>query len=419
MDHIPGHNSVLGAAFNVLNSIIGSGIIGLPYALNNAGMVTGVLMLVVIGAVSLYSTYILVLTGKRTGAMHYSEVTRRVLGPIGYQCLNASMVLSLLGVLVTYLIILGDIVVGLRATYLPDMEWVTRSVIIAGIAYVLVLPLLFFRHAGPLAKISVVAVVALPVILAIIAIRAPLYASEQSGFPLVVGPHVFRALGVLCFSYCSAHAAFQNFSGLKHRTLGNWAKAVSLAGAAAILVCCGFAITGLMSFGSQVQANIFLNFPDTDIYLSTAKLIFCLTLAATFPLTYYPVRDTFTHVFGIDTSSPGGHLAESLFTLVCLTSVVWLASVCTDLGLAYELIGAATATTLSFIFPALMFLKAGTNVTLSRALFNNDDEEADSLLLDSDKHRWRRQVWQWMGGWFTLYFGIVVFLVGTFNVILR
>ncbi|KAJ2013872.1 hypothetical protein GGI14_005157, partial [Coemansia sp. S680] len=221
---VPGTNSVNGAVFNVLNSIIGSGIIGLPYALSNAGMATGLAMLVVVGLVSQFAIYTLVLTGKRVGAMHYSEVAQITLGTFGYQALSASIIVSLVGVVTTYLVILGDISSSLRQTYLPAQEWLTRTVAIAIVAYIFVLPLLFFRHSGPLAKYSVVSIAALPVILLIIAVRAPVYASVATAtdYPVVIGPHVFRALGVLCFSYCSAHAAFQNFLGLRERTMKNW-----------------------------------------------------------------------------------------------------------------------------------------------------------------------------------------------------
>ncbi|KAJ2865587.1 hypothetical protein GGH94_002104 [Coemansia aciculifera] len=315
---VPGTNSVNGAVFNVLNSIIGSGIIGLPYALSNAGMVTGLAMLVVVGLVSQFAIYTLVLTGKRVSAMHYSEVAHITLGTLGYQALSASIIVSLVGVVTTYLVILGDISSSLRQTYLPAQEWLTRTVSIAIVAYAFVLPLLFFRHSGPMAKYSVVSVAALPIILLIIAIRAPVYASVTTAtdYPVVLGPHVFRALGVLCFSYCSAHAAFQNFLGLRERTMKNWKRATTIATWIAIALCCAFAAIGLASFGSGVQANIFLNFPTTDAYVNIARVLFCLTLVLTFPLSFYPIRDTFTHLLHIHSQQRmvSGRVLESLLT---------------------------------------------------------------------------------------------------------
>ncbi|KAJ2810691.1 hypothetical protein H4S07_002527 [Coemansia furcata] len=426
---VPGTNSVNGAAFNVLNSIIGSGIIGLPYALSNAGMITGLAMLVVVGLVSQFAIYTLVLTGKRVGAMHYSEVAQITLGTLGYQALSASIIVSLVGVVTTYLVILGDISSSLRQTYLPAQEWLSRSVAIAIVGYVFILPLLFFRHSGPLAKYSVVSIAALPVILLIVAIRAPAYASTATAtdYPVVIGPHVFRALGILCFSYCSAHAAFQNFLGLRERTMKNWMRVTTLATWVAIVICCAFAAIGLASFGSGVQANIFLNFPTTDTYVNIARVLFCLTLVLTFPLSFYPIRDTLTHLLHIHSQQRrvSGRVLESLLTVSALTFVCILAAKCTNLGVAYELVGAATATTISFIFPALIFLHGGTDVTLKSAMdFGLPTTTSTMLPLlgnsgDDTPTRWNGLVWQWLGGWFMLLFGIAVFIVGTTSTLQR
>ncbi|KAJ2690374.1 hypothetical protein IWW39_000773 [Coemansia spiralis] len=426
---VPGTNSVNGAVFNVLNSIIGSGIIGLPYALSNAGMATGLAMLVTVGLVSQFAIYTLVLTGRRVGAMHYSEVARITLGKLGSQALSLSVIVSLAGVVTTYLVILGDIFSSLRLTYLPAQEWLTRSVAIAIVAYVFILPLLFFRHSGPMAKYSVVSVAALPVILLIVAIRAPAYASTTTAtdYPVVIGPHVFRALGVLSFSYCSAHAAFQNFLGLRERTMQNWRHATTIATWVAIALCCAFAAIGLASFGSGVQANIFLNFPTTDAYVNIARVLFCLTLVLTFPLSFYPIRDTLTHLLCIHSEQRrvSGRSLESMLTVSALTFICVVAANCTDLGVAYELVGAASATTISFIFPALIFLHGGTDVTLKGAInFGLHASTTTVLPLlgagdSSTSARWRCLVWQWLGGWFTLLFGMLVFVVGTFSTLQR
>ncbi|KAJ1719866.1 hypothetical protein LPJ53_005437 [Coemansia erecta] len=417
-----GTNSVGEAAFNVLNSIVGSGIIGLPYALNGAGMATGILMLVVVGLLSQFATYILVLAGKRTGAMHYSEVARLTLGEAGYRALSGSIVVSLFGVVATYLIILGDISASLRQTYLPDHQWATRSVLIALISYVLILPLLFFRHSGPMAKWSVVSVAALPVILLLVAVRAPLYSADSAAeYPVIVGHNLFPSLGVLSFSFCSAHAAFQNFLGLRVRTMRNWLRATTIAAWAGIAVSSLFALVGLVSFGSAVRANIFLNFPDTDGYINLARALFCLTLVLTFPLSFYPIRDTLTHVF-VPGSHDGarGRAAETVFTLVTLTMVCFTATRCTDLGRAYELVGAATATTISFIFPAMIYLRGERgadllkDVAASVPLLRAPSGGSDAA--DAQKAAyWRRRA----GAWLTLGFGVAVFVIGTSTALQR
>ncbi|KAJ2320574.1 hypothetical protein IWW51_004601, partial [Coemansia sp. RSA 2702] len=105
--------------FNLLNTIIGSGVLCLPYALHNAGFVFGLLMLGVIAVLSQFSLYVLVLTGKRTGTSHFSSVTEAALGNFGYHLLNYSMIIDMVGTVTLYLMIVGDMVTALANIYLP------------------------------------------------------------------------------------------------------------------------------------------------------------------------------------------------------------------------------------------------------------------------------------------------------------
>ncbi|KAJ2320365.1 hypothetical protein IWW52_001415 [Coemansia sp. RSA 2704] len=140
--------------FNLLNTIIGSGVLCLPYALHNAGFVFGLLMLGVIAVLSQFSLYVLVLTGKRTGTSHFSSVTEAALGNFGYHLLNYSMIIDMVGTVTLYLMIVGDMVTALANIYLPVA--CTRSSVIMIVSFLVILLLLFFRNTGPLARFSVV-----------------------------------------------------------------------------------------------------------------------------------------------------------------------------------------------------------------------------------------------------------------------
>lgn len=48
-------STVLGASFNFINSIVGAGIIGLPYAIKECGFFTGVFCLVMVAVIVNYS----------------------------------------------------------------------------------------------------------------------------------------------------------------------------------------------------------------------------------------------------------------------------------------------------------------------------------------------------------------------------
>ncbi|KAJ2723579.1 hypothetical protein GGI07_002534 [Coemansia sp. Benny D115] len=412
--------------FNVLNTIIGSGIVCLPYALHNAGFIFGIIMLGVIAVLSQFSLYALVVAGKRTGTAHFSTVTRAALGQTGYHLLNLSMVVDMVGTVVLYLMLVGDLATALANMYLPVAA--SRPWVIMVVSLVCVLPQLFFRNTGPLARLSIVSILCLPFIIVAVAIRAPLYAGNASVSFSLFGPRVLPAMGVLAFTYSSCHAAFPNFLGLKDRSVGAWTRASASASAGASLISTVFAVTGYLSFGEDAQANILGNFPSSDNYINLSRLLFAVTLILTTPMAFYPIRDTVTEMLHIDPQRHGvSRVRESLCTVVIFVSCAAAAAACTDLGLAYELIGTLSSSVVNFLVPALIYLWAGTDISvgaLARGYLTS--ERADGLepretlpLLLRHKQTLEfgvTDIGLWLTAWAVAGFGIWVMVLGTYNI---
>lgn len=61
------------------NSILGAGIIGLPYAFRQSGLVSGILLLVILGWVTDWTVRLIILNAKLSGSSTYigSESKRR------------------------------------------------------------------------------------------------------------------------------------------------------------------------------------------------------------------------------------------------------------------------------------------------------------------------------------------------------
>ncbi len=67
-------SSIPAAVFNYVNSIIGAGIIGLPFALREAGFGAGALLLVAIAAMTSYSVQLIVQLGVKTNQLDYERL---------------------------------------------------------------------------------------------------------------------------------------------------------------------------------------------------------------------------------------------------------------------------------------------------------------------------------------------------------
>lgn len=77
-----GTGSIGRTCFNFVNTIIGSGVIGLPFALNEAGMPLGLIELVLFAVMTDYSVNILIRTGKFVGSDDYQDVCRKGFGRV-------------------------------------------------------------------------------------------------------------------------------------------------------------------------------------------------------------------------------------------------------------------------------------------------------------------------------------------------
>ncbi|KAJ1854253.1 hypothetical protein LPJ57_007411, partial [Coemansia sp. RSA 486] len=66
-----GNSSPLGAGFNLVNTIIGSGILALPYALKEAGFYFGIFTLLAVALLSNFALNTLIYSGRRVSRYKY------------------------------------------------------------------------------------------------------------------------------------------------------------------------------------------------------------------------------------------------------------------------------------------------------------------------------------------------------------
>jgi sodium-coupled neutral amino acid transporter 11 len=94
--------------FNYVNSIIGSGVIGIPYALHRAGFVLGIFLLIVIAVLTDYSLVILVKAGNIAGVSTYQDVVEAAFGRSGFYLLTLIQFIYPFIAMISYNVIIGD-----------------------------------------------------------------------------------------------------------------------------------------------------------------------------------------------------------------------------------------------------------------------------------------------------------------------
>ncbi|KAI8985820.1 transmembrane amino acid transporter protein-domain-containing protein [Pilobolus umbonatus] len=380
-----GTRSKIESAFNLVNSTVGAGIIGLPFAIHLAGFWTGIMLSIIVSVISQLGLHMLVASGQRVNAFKYAVLMERTMGRAGYHFLNFLILVQATGACVSYYILLGDTIPVLLGFYFPQYPLLgDRSLIILLLSIFCVFPLNLSRSLGALAKWSIVSVLCLPVIILTLLLRAPTY-SQQHESPLNwVGPDIFGALGILAFSFSCSHVCFSVFLSLKDQTSHSWSITTILATVMSWVVSMAFAVIGYLSFGNDLQPNLFLNFPADDLLVNIGRFTLGFSMILTIPMAFYPTREAVQKLLGFETATRQPNNIQHYTVTVALFVIITVLGIkIRSLGKVYALIGGFAATFLAYILPAIACLVTrrypAVVGTITTTLPDNLSKDSDEL----------------------------------------
>jgi sodium-coupled neutral amino acid transporter 11 len=146
------------AFMNMANSIIGAGIIGQPYALRQAGLLTGVILLVVLTVTVDWTIRLIVVNSKLSGSNSFQGTVQHCFGRTGLIAISIAQWAFAFGGMVAFGIIVGDTIPQVLTAIWPSLDTIPvlgllanrRAVIvicILGVSY----PLSLYRD---IAKVS-------------------------------------------------------------------------------------------------------------------------------------------------------------------------------------------------------------------------------------------------------------------------
>ncbi len=100
--------TIAGATSNLVNAVIGAGIVGMPYAIRETGLVAGAFLIVLCAMMTEKSLRILIGTAKHVGVSTYERLFESTYGLLGFYFVSINMVIMAYGGCLTYLMIIKD-----------------------------------------------------------------------------------------------------------------------------------------------------------------------------------------------------------------------------------------------------------------------------------------------------------------------
>ncbi|KAI7880991.1 hypothetical protein K492DRAFT_146626 [Lichtheimia hyalospora FSU 10163] len=349
-------------AFNLVNATVGAGIIGLPFAIYNAGLVFGLVASIFVALISQLGLYMLITAGHRVHIYKYADLVEYLLGRPGFWFLNTTLLFQSIGITISYYILLGDTIPSVLALYFPQYSFLkSRSTVICLVSIFLVFPLNLPRSIGRLARWSIVSVLCIPLIIIVILVRAPAYIDDDHTLPITVtGPNMCSALGIIAFAFACPHVAFSNYLSLQDQSSRGWYQTTVLATTMSWVISMVFAVTGFLVFGSNVQSNVFLNFATDDIIINIGRLVLGISMILTIPMGTYPTRECILKYFGLEHHP--SQILHWIVTILVSVMLLYLGVTIRDLGNVYALVGAFAATILAWIIPGCAYLMTNKNL---------------------------------------------------------
>lgn len=198
------------AFMNMANSIIGAGIIGQPYALRQAGLLSGILLLVGLTVVVDWTICLIVINSKLSGTSSFQGTVEHCFGRPGLIAISLAQWVFAFGGMVAFGVIVGDTIPHVLVAIWPSLgsvpvvglltdRRVAIAVFVMGVSY----PLTLYRDIAKLAKASTLALIGMLVIVSTVLIQGFFVPSESRGSfstPLLtVNGGIFQAIGVISF----------------------------------------------------------------------------------------------------------------------------------------------------------------------------------------------------------------------------
>nr|XP_006126535.1 sodium-coupled neutral amino acid transporter 4 isoform X2 [Pelodiscus sinensis] len=158
-EYHPGTTSFGMSAFNLSNAIMGSGILGLSYAMANTGIILFVILLFSIAILSLYSVHLLLKTSKEGGSLIYEKLGEKAFGWPGKYGAFISITMQNIGAMSSYLFIikyeLPEVIRAFLNLEENSGEWyLNGNYLVIFVSIGIILPLSLLKNLGYLGYTS-------------------------------------------------------------------------------------------------------------------------------------------------------------------------------------------------------------------------------------------------------------------------
>ncbi|XP_026864001.2 probable sodium-coupled neutral amino acid transporter 6 [Electrophorus electricus] len=375
--------SFTSSVFNLMNAIMGSGILGLAYAMANTGIVGFSILLLLVSSFAAYSIHLLLMLCDQTGMTSYEGLGEKAFNKTGKVLVACSILIQNIGAMASYMFILKS---ELPATILSFLRteasgvWYEDGAILSVLVTLcVVLPLALLPKIGFLGYTSSLSFFLMLFFAAVVVVKKwsipcplPINAtlsqvSNSSALDCSVHLFVFSsksayAVPTMAFSFLCHTAVMPIYSELQQPSKYRMQNVANVSISLSFLVYLVSALFGYLTFYAQVDSELLLGYDaylPHDVLMMSVRLAILLAVLLTVPLIHFPARKAILMLFHAEREF--SWFSHCVSTVLILTLVELLAIYVPDIRHVFGVVGSTTSTCLIFVYPGLFYLRLSTD----------------------------------------------------------
>ncbi|XP_055482970.1 sodium-coupled neutral amino acid symporter 1 [Psammomys obesus] len=374
-EYIPGTTSLGMSVFNLSNAIMGSGILGLAFALANTGILLFLILLTSVTLLSIYSINLLLICSKETGCMVYEKLGEQVFGTTGKLVIFGATSLQNTGAMLSYLFIVKNELPSAIKFLMGKEEafsawYVDGRVLVVMVTFGIILPLCLLKNLGYLGYTSGFSLSCMVFFLIVVIYKKfqiPCLNVEQNSTisanvtdmctPKYVtfNSKTVYALPTIAFAFVCHPSVLPIYSELKDRSQKKMQMVSNISFFAMFVMYFLTAIFGYLTFYEKVQSDLLHKYQSKDdILILTVRLAVIVAVILTVPVLFFTVRSSLFELAKKTKFHLGRHVVVTVILLVIINLLVIFIPSMKDI---FGVVGVTSANMLIFILPSSLYLK--------------------------------------------------------------
>nr|AAG43433.2 amino acid transporter Nat-2 [Mus musculus] len=374
-EYIPGTTSLGMSVFNLSNAIMGSGILGLAFALANTGILLFLILLTSVTLLSIYSINLLLICSKETGCMVYEKLGEQVFGTTGKLVIFGATSLQNTGAMLSYLFIVKNELPSAIKSLMGEEDafsawYVDGRVLVVMVTFGIILPLCLLKNLGYLGYTSGFSLSCMMFFLIVVIYKkfqTPCMSVEQNSTVsanvtdactpkyVTFNSKTVYALPTIAFAFVCHPSVLPIYSELKDRSQKKMQMVSNISFFAMFVMYFLTAIFGYLTFYEKVQSDLLHKYQSTgDILILTARLAVIAAVILTVPVLFFTVRSS---LFELAKKTKFHLCRHVLVTIILLIIINLLVIFIPSMKDIFGVVGVTSANMLIFILPSSLYLK--------------------------------------------------------------